>query len=139
MDRHSPFTDHRKEDRFGQRGQTMPQPMAAEITVHNRRGRQKSSADSADRDTHGNLQAAKDRTSKSPQRPQYDTRAEDGTTLNNNQKKPYNAKFEFFTKPLGPGHYQPNLESTKPKAKVNAWGSSKVRREGAIGPSKAHV
>lgn len=81
--------------------------MAAEITVHNRKGRQKSSDQSNNKETQGNdLQANKDRgVSKSPQKPKYDTRALDGTTLNENQKKPYNAKYEFFTKPLGPGHY----------------------------------
>ena len=46
---------------------------------------------------------------------------EDGTNLNANQKKPYNAKFEFFTKNLGPGHYEPSVEVTKPKTKGTTW------------------
>lgn len=67
----------------------------------------------------------------------YDTRAEDGVTLNTNQKKPYNAKYQFFTKPLGPGHYQPSVEPTKPKSKSNTWGASKVARGDAVPGYKA--
>ena len=48
--------------------------------------------------------------------PKYDTRKLDGAILNANQKKTYNKQFEFFTKALGPGHYDPKLELTKPKS-----------------------
>ena len=34
--------------------------------------------------------------------------------LNKNQQKSYNARYEFFTKPLGPGHYEPLNHATKP-------------------------
>ena len=40
---------------------------------------------------------------------------EDLLFVNNaNQQKSYNAKYEFFTKPLGPGHYKPLDTITKP-------------------------
>ena len=58
----------------------------------------------------------------------YDTRDEDGKTLNANMKKSYNQKFEFFTKPLGPGHYEPTLELTKPKSQGPGWGAAKVKQ-----------
>ena len=54
---------------------------------------------------------------------------EDGTTLNANQKKPYNAKFEFFTKNLGPGHYEPSVEITKPKSKGTAWCAGQATKD----------
>ena len=33
---------------------------------------------------------------------------------NRNQQKSYNKRFEFFTKPLGPGHYHPTQTQTRP-------------------------
>ena len=42
---------------------------------------------------------------------------------NANQKKTYNAQYEFFTKPLGPGHYEPSVEITKPKSKALKLGA----------------
>ena len=53
----------------------------------------------------------------------YDTRDEES---NLNQKKPYNAKFEFFTKPLGPGHYDPSLAITKRVKQGTSWGATRV-------------
>ena len=49
--------------------------------------------------------------------------------LNANQKKFYNAQHEFFTKSLGPGHYEPSVELTKPKRNGTGWGSTRVKRE----------
>lgn len=48
----------------------------------------------------------------------------------NKQYLTYNEKYEFFTKPLGPGHYNPKIEITKPKPqqKGNIWCKSKVNR-----------
>ena len=48
--------------------------------------------------------------------------------LNANQLKSYNAKFEFFTKPLGPGHYEPKIDITKPKKHGSQWCASKSVR-----------
>ena len=51
----SPYA-HRPDEKFGSRAPPMPQAMAAEITVHNRRGRQRSSAENRQqRDSLGNI------------------------------------------------------------------------------------
>ena len=52
----------------------------------------------------------------------YDTRDAD---TNVNQRKSYNAKFQFFTKPLGPGHYDPTCELTKKKYQGAGWGAER--------------
>lgn len=33
----------------------------------------------------------------------------------------YNQKFQFFTQPLGPGHYDPKIEITRPHNKGSKW------------------
>ena len=57
-----------------------------------------------------------------PNKVTFDTR-EIGSNVN--QRKPYNAKFKFFTKPLGPGHYDPTCELTKPKHQGAGWGADR--------------
>ena len=42
-----------------------------------------------------------------------------------NQRKAYNAKFGFFTKPLGPGHYDPTNDLTKPKKHGPGWAATR--------------
>mmetsp|Transcript_23407 Transcript_23407/g.31363 ORF Transcript_23407/g.31363 Transcript_23407/m.31363 type:complete len:126 (-) Transcript_23407:996-1373(-) len=61
---------------------------------------------------------------RSPAKPKYDTRDEE---TNLNQRKAYNAKFEFFTKPLGPGHYDPASDLTKPKKQGAGWGAARAQ------------
>ena len=60
---------------------------------------------------------------RSPEKPKYDTRDEE---TNVNQRKKYNADHEFFTKPLGPGHYDPANDLTKPKKHGPSWGATKT-------------
>ena len=36
----------------------------------------------------------------------------------------YSTRYAFFTKPLGPGHYDPSVELTKPKSHGKSWGTS---------------
>ena len=50
-------------------------------------------------------------------------------------KKPYNRAFEFFTKPLGPGHYEPTQELTKPKSQGPGWGAAKEKQRGEQTPT----
>ena len=70
------------------------------------------------------------KTSSSPIKPKYNTRDEDGQKLNSNQKKSYNMQHQFFTKTLGPGHYEPSLDLIKPKSAGVGWASIKGKREG---------
>ena len=51
-----------------------------------------------------------------------------------NQKKSYNAKFEFFTKPLGPGHYEPSIELTKKVRQGPSWGSAPRYKSNVTSP-----
>ena len=105
--------------------------MAAEIKVN--KARQRSDVNSLDAmDSSGNHQAdwqpespeATRNMLRSPIRQAYDTRDE-GEATNMNQRKSYNAKFQFFTKPLGPGHYDPTTELTKPKHQGAGWGAER--------------
>ena len=114
--------------------------MAAEIKVHNRKHSKQRSADKSQ----GSPQQQRQRSSASdgrygqrvnqsaspePPKPVYDTRNEDGKKLNANQKKPYNAKFEFFTKGLGPGHYEPKMDLTKKRNQGTSWCASRSIRQ----------
>lgn len=135
--RQSPYMEHLSEDQFGQRGKPIQQTIAAEITVHNRNSkvRQKSTGEIQKRNDSDlsqkaqltgsavNEETRKIKASKSPTKPQYDTRKEDGSIPNANQKKSYNQQFEFFTKPLGPGHYEPSVQLTKPKSQAPNLGA----------------
>lgn len=55
-----------------------------------------------------------------PLKVQYDTRED---VDNPNIRKPYNAMHSFFTKKLGPGHYDPMCSVTKPQQQASGWSS----------------
>ena len=126
------------EDQFGQRGKPMAQPsIAAEIKVN------RTTIIPRQGDTYGYgggqstgmsqptmKSGAYRNVSNSPSKPQYDTREEDGQNLNTNQNKSYNKQHEFFTKSLGPGHYEPTNELTKPKTPGAGFGAYKGKRNG---------
>lgn len=44
------------------------------------------------------------------------------------EKKTFNQKNEFFTKPLGPGHYEPKVDLTKPRKQGTQWCASRTHR-----------
>ena len=54
---------------------------------------------------------------------------------NKNQEKSYNKKYEFFTKPLGPGHYDAKVKLTKPQSSGSNWHAMKEQRSKSIGPA----
>lgn len=106
--------------------------MAAEIKVNKtkqRSGEQSALARESMRQSDTHMMAATPHEMRgmlrSPEKPKYDTRDEE---TNANQRKHYNAKFEFFTKPLGPGHYDPTNELTKPKKHGPGWGNAKAEQ-----------
>lgn len=109
--------------------------MAAEIKVNRTKNNRNKSSEQRGVSGNAGGNAAKKssatatgQTANSPARPQYDTREEDGQTLNANQKKFYNQQFQFFTKTLGPGHYEPSLELTKPKSQGTGWAANRTNR-----------
>ena len=56
---------------------------------------------------------------------------------NKNQEKSYNKKYEFFTKPLGPGHYDADMRLTKPGSTGSNWAAQKETRSKSIGPTSS--
>ena len=123
----------------------MPQTIAAEIKVNrtkilNNQGEAYGTAGQGTSHSDGGSQptsksVGQRKTSSSPIKPKYDTGEEDGLHLNSNQKKSYNKQHQFFTKPLGPGHYEPTLDLTKPKNTSVGWAANKGKREGIPNPA----
>ena len=139
----SPYLDA-NEDKFGQQDKTIPSTIAAEIKVNrtkilNNQGEVYGSSGAAQSNaaSHPTSKSVGQRKgSNSPIKPKYNTRDEDGQNLNSNQKRSYNLQHNFFTKPLGPGHYEPSLDLTKPKSAGVGWAANKGKREGVQGTLK---